>query len=49
MALIPFLLDGVAGRPELNQFDGIHPTPAGASIIADEVWKVIDPILRNRQ
>jgi acyl-CoA thioesterase-1 len=49
VALIPFLLDGVAGRPELNQFDGIHPTPAGAAIIADEVWKAVEPILRSRR
>ena len=47
--LIPFLLDGVAGRPELNQFDGIHPTPAGAAIVADEVWKAIEPIVRRKQ
>jgi acyl-CoA thioesterase-1 len=49
VALIPFLLDGVAGKPELNQYDGIHPTPSGAAIIADEVWKTIQPILRNNR
>jgi acyl-CoA thioesterase-1 len=49
IALIPFLLDGVAGRPELNQVDGIHPTPAGASIIAGEVWKSIAPFLRDER
>ena len=47
--LIPFLLDGVAGRPELNQYDGVHPTPSGAAIIADEVWKLVGPILRNER
>ena len=47
IALIPFLLDGVAGRPELNQYDGIHPTPEGASVIADEVWKSIGPVLKG--
>ena len=36
--LVPFLLDGVAGRPELNQGDGIHPNPAGARIVAATVW-----------
>jgi acyl-CoA thioesterase I len=46
-ALIPFLLDGVAGRPELNQADGIHPTEAGARIVADNVWKVLKPVLRR--
>jgi acyl-CoA thioesterase I len=45
IALIPFLLDGVAENPELNQGDGIHPNPAGAAIVADGVWKVISPIL----
>jgi acyl-CoA thioesterase-1 len=49
IALIPFLLDGVAGRPELNQYDGVHPTPAGAAIIAEEVWKSIAPVLRNER
>jgi acyl-CoA thioesterase-1 len=47
IALIPFLLDGVAARPELNQADGIHPTASGAAIIADEVWKQISPIIRD--
>lgn len=46
-ALIPFLLDGVAGHPELNQSDGIHPTAAGARIVADNVWKVLAPVLRR--
>lgn len=32
--LYPFLLDGVALNPKLNQADGIHPNPAGAEIIA---------------
>ena len=45
-ALIPFLLAGVAGRPELNQADGIHPTAAGARIVADNVWRVLAPVLR---
>jgi acyl-CoA thioesterase I len=44
-ALVPFLLDGVAERPELNQGDGIHPNPSGAAIVAEGVWKVIFPIL----
>ncbi len=47
IALIPFLLDGVAGHPELNQFDGMHPTPAGAAIVADGAWKTIGPILKE--
>ncbi|MGB7843912.1 MAG: arylesterase [Salinimicrobium sp.] len=42
---IPFLLEGVAGRPELNQEDGIHPTAEGQEIVAKNVWEVLKPIL----
>ena len=38
VALMPFLLDGVAADPRLNQADGIHPNPAGHRAIADRVW-----------
>lgn len=41
LPLIPFLLQGVAGVDSLNQQDGIHPTPAGARIVADNVWRVL--------
>ena len=43
--LVPFLLDGVGGRVDLNQPDRIHPTARGHAIIADTVWKVIRPLL----
>lgn len=42
---IPFLLTGVAGMPQLNQADGIHPTAEGTAIVADTVWKTLHPIL----
>jgi acyl-CoA thioesterase-1 len=45
LLLIPFLLEGVGGRPELNQADGLHPTAAGASLVADTVWRVLRPLL----
>lgn len=45
VALIPFLLQGVAGDPKLNQPDGIHPTAAGARIVADHVWSALEPVL----
>ena len=45
MALIPFLLEGVAGETTLNQGDGIHPTAAGHQIVADNVWRVLEPLL----
>ena len=45
--LIPFILDGVAGIPELNLDDGIHPTPEGHQIIAETVWKYLSPLLEK--
>ena len=45
--LIPFLLDGVAGVPELNQEDGIHPTPEGHRMMAENVWPSLEPALRD--
>jgi acyl-CoA thioesterase I len=47
-ALIPFLLDGVASVAELNQADGIHPTAEGQERVADNVWRVLEPVLRAR-
>ncbi len=41
MTLVPFLLQGVGGVPNLNQADGIHPTAAGAKIVAGNVWNVL--------
>jgi acyl-CoA thioesterase-1 len=43
--LIPFLLDGVAGDPRLNQPDGIHPTAEGHRRVALTVWKALRPLL----
>jgi len=43
--LVPFLLDGVAGDPKLNQPDGIHPTAEGERRVAENVWRVLRPIL----
>ena len=48
-ALIPFLLEGVAGDPELNQADGIHPTAEGAKVMAENVWSVLAPVLLSTQ
>jgi len=45
MTLVPFLLQGVGGVRTLNQKDGIHPTAAGAKILAANVWQVIKSIL----
>ena len=46
IALMPFLLDGVAADPRLNQADGIHPTAAGQQMIADRLWPYLRPLLR---
>ena len=46
-ALIPFLLESVGGIPELNLPDQIHPNPAGHKIVADNVWKVLEPLLNS--
>lgn len=43
--LLPFLLDGVAGVETLNQADGIHPSVAGARRVAENVWRVLGPVL----
>jgi acyl-CoA thioesterase-1 len=47
-AYLPFLLDGIAGEPRLNQSDGIHPTPQGQRMMAGLVWAVLEPLLRER-
>ncbi len=44
-ALVPFLLEGVAGVPGLNQADGLHPTAHGQQKMADTVWAVLRPLL----
>jgi acyl-CoA thioesterase I len=45
VVLIPFLLEDVAGKDHLNLPDGIHPNPAGHKIVADNVYKVLDPLI----
>lgn len=45
--LVPFLLEGVAGNSSLNQGDGIHPTAEGYEIVADNVWEVLESVLRK--
>jgi acyl-CoA thioesterase-1 len=49
VAFMPFFLEGVAGDPRLNQADGIHPTPEGARIIADNLWHYLQPLLEKTQ
>jgi acyl-CoA thioesterase I len=46
-ALVPYLLQGVAGDPSMNLSDGIHPNAAGQKILAETVWHVLEPIARQ--
>jgi acyl-CoA thioesterase-1 len=45
VSLIPFPLADVAGHPELNQDDGIHPTAEGTELVAERIWAVLRPAL----
>ena len=47
MAFVPFMLEGVAGLPELNLRDGIHPTAQGYRIVANNVWEVLEDVLKE--
>lgn len=46
-ALVPFVLEGVGGVGKLNQSDAIHPTPEGHKLVAANVWKVLEPIIKS--
>ena len=45
--LIPYFLEGVGGNPALNQWDRVHPNAAGQRVLADNVWRVIEPLVRK--
>ena len=45
LPLVPFLLEGVAGRKELNLEDGIHPNPEGQRILAANVLPPLEAML----
>ena len=46
-ALVPYLLQGVAGDPSLNLSDSIHPNAAGQKVLAENVWRVLESIARE--
>ncbi len=48
VTLIPFLLEGVAAKPSLNQADGIHPTAEGYQVVAETVLKALQPLLKKQ-
>lgn len=45
VTLIPFILEGIGGKPELNQADGIHPTAEGHEMMANIVWKYLRKVI----
>jgi acyl-CoA thioesterase-1 len=47
VTFLPFLLEGVAGQPSLNQADGIHPNAAGQRAVAAHVWPSLQPLVRR--
>ena len=47
LALIPFLLEGVAGDPALIQDDGLHPRAKAQPRILDNVWPTLEPLLQQ--
>ncbi|CAG0962395.1 acyl-CoA thioesterase I [Methylophilaceae bacterium] len=47
LPLVPFMLEGVAGKGELMQDDGLHPTAAAQVIVLDNIWKVLAPHFRS--
>jgi acyl-CoA thioesterase-1 len=47
VALVPDTLEGVAGDPNLTILDGLHPNAAGHRIVAENIWRVLEPIARE--
>lgn len=47
--LIPFFLEGVAGDPALNQWDRVHPNAAGQRVLAENVWRVLEPMVQRKR
>lgn len=47
IAFVPFYLEGVAGNPNLNISDGIHPNAAGARIVEQTIWRALEPVLEK--
>jgi acyl-CoA thioesterase-1 len=45
--LIPYFLEGVGGNPELNQWDRVHPNAAGQRVLAENVWRVLEPMVQQ--
>ena len=48
VVLVPFLLEGIVERRDLFQPDQMHPTASAQTMILDTVWKVVEPLLKNK-
>jgi acyl-CoA thioesterase-1 len=46
--LIRYFLEGVAGNPALNQWDRVHPNAAGQRVLAENVWRVLEPLIPGK-
>ena len=49
VALVPFLLEGIADRPELFQADRMHPTEAAQPVLLENVWQELRPMLGRKR
>jgi len=49
MVLLPFILDEIAVKPELMQADGLHPNEQAQAIISENLWKMLEPVLRDQE
>ncbi len=49
MVLLPFILDEIAVKPELMQADGLHPNEQAQTIISENLWKMLEPVLRDQE
>ncbi|HUJ88246.1 MAG TPA: arylesterase [Burkholderiales bacterium] len=47
VALVPFMLEGIAARRELFQADELHPTAAGQPLLLDNIWPRLQPLLEK--
>ncbi len=45
-ALVPFMLEGFADKPEFFQPDHIHPTAEAQPLIAERIWRALRPLLK---
>ena len=45
--LVPFMLNGILGNPDLMSPDGLHPNAAGARLIAANIWTALEPLAQS--